>query len=341
MTNLYIFWKESSDPPSPWTRLTRTNQYLRFSDSTVNHWVDTGATTHNHSNTITGYSCGSVNSSTVEIANTSGTYFMDNHTNHAEPTWSITNNNNNPPGYGLDIIYMDLATWEASEKRFPSGAVLMSNGSLVDAELSRFTDADGKYIYHATPGTSVGTSSAQSHTVSGTTGTGGSSSHAYGGTGGSAANYADHTHSVSLATTSTYPEPANLVTRLYYTLKQTSKALAETVVFVDGSVGSNWEILLSWSGYSLKSGDSDPTTSGTDTHTQTFSGASGNYSNARQETWGGSGWYGRLSPHGHTISGTLSAASHVPLSKQIVPARLLVSMYRPTGNRPQLIGITW
>jgi hypothetical protein len=259
---------------------------------------------------------------------------------HPAPSWAIGNNNNNPPGYGLDIVYVDLDKWEATLRYFPAGAVLLSNGELIDAELSRFSAADGKYIVHAEPGTTVGSDTPQGHTVSGTTGSGGSSGlGTYFSSGSSAPSPGSHGHGVNLTSESKYVEPVNLVTRLYEASATTSKALAGVVVFLDGTPGDNWEILTAWAGGNLKSGNSNPTLSGSDSHTQSLSG---NTANASLGGSAGSGSDSSASTttHNHAISGTLNSASHIPSSRLIVPARLLNTLLasKPT-NRVQIIGL--
>lgn len=340
MTNLYVFWKKVTDPPSPWTRLTRTNQYLRFNGTPANHWTQTGATTHTHpsasinvGNSVHGGEMGTRQTPTNDS-------IMGTHNDHPVTGYSIENaNNNNPPGWGLDIIYMDLATWESSVRSFPEGSIIMSNGALVDASLERYSAADGKYIVHATPESTVGTTTPQSHTVSGSLGqaqgvvfldgwftqqTGDRALH--------------HEHTFSIASEAKYVEPRNLVTRLYHALQNTSRAVAGSVVFVDGSVSANWEILTGWAGGNLKAGNSDPTLSGSDTHEQSLSGNSSTYDGPDAFS---NQYYDRFCHdwHYHPITGTLASASHVPSNRLIVPARLLKNLSKRRTNAPQIIGL--
>ncbi len=348
MTNLYVFWRLVTDPPSPWARLTRTNQYLRFNATPANHWGQTGAVTHAHPS-VSGFSEGNavfatswsdINGYSTPLENVMGL-----HNDHAAPgSYSISNNNNNPAGLGLDIIYVDMATWESSIRSFPEGSIIMSNGALVDASLERYSAADGKYIYHSTPESEVGTSTPQSHTVAGTLGSaiGLSAVQAYSGVHTAGDRSISHAHTFSLASEAKYVEPRNLVTRLYEATRKTSRALKDTVVFVDGSVGANWEILTGWAGGNLKGGNSDPTLSGSDTHTQTFSGNSTTRSseNYFQRKSGALVKVTAYDSHYHVVSGTLDAANHVPSSRLIVPARLLSTVYRSRKTAgPQVIGL--
>jgi len=264
---------------------------------------------------------------------------MGTHT-HPVAGYSIENtNNNNPPGWGLDIIYMNLTTWESSVRSFPEGSIIMSNGVLTDASLERYSAADGRYIVHTTPETTVGTSTPQSHTVSG------SLSEVQGvvfSDGWFTQKVGDralhHGHTFSFASEAKYVEPRNLVTRLYHALQNTSRAVAGSVVFVDGSVSANWELLAGWAGGNLKAGNSDPTLSGSDNHTQNLSGNSSTYNgpNAFSDLF-----YDRYcwDYHYHPITGSLAAASHVPSSRLIVPARLLKNLSKQRTSAPQIIGL--
>jgi hypothetical protein len=263
---------------------------------------------------------------------------MGSHNDHPVTGYSIANsNNNNPIGWGLDIIYIDITAWENSIRSFPEGAIIMSNGTLVDANLERYSAADGKYIVHTTPETSVGTNTPQSHNVSGSLGNvkGVVFVNAfYNQWSGDRA--IDHSHTFSFASEAKYVEPRNLVTRLYHALHKTSKAVAGSVVFVDGSVGANWEILTGWAGGNLKAGNSDPSLTGSDTHTQSLSGNS--------STYDGPNAFANLAPiycsiwnaHYHPISGTLASTNHIPLSRYIVPARLLNTL---TKNKERVMVI--
>lgn len=341
MTNLYVFWKETADPPSPWTRLTRTNQYLRCNSSTANHWTNTGSTTHTPvpSSNYTTYA-----SSTGVVGESSPDYTKYTLDHRHTLTATYPSANNTPPAYGLDIIYMDIDLWESTKRIFPDGTVLVSNGILTDAGyLSRFTAADGKYITNATPGTTSGSSSTHSHSatasvgdspVPGTTNCSGSSNMIL-----NVSTTHNHNGSVSISSSSTYQEPSYIVTRLYEVLADTTKALSGTVVFVDGSVGSLWEILTSWNGKNIKSGNYNPTYGGSDTHSHTLSGTLDIYYPTTGNTSGGTisvtSYY-----HNHTYSAT-TTDSNIPSSRYIIPARLLTTVYRPScGASPQIVGLS-
>lgn len=340
MTNLYVFWKKVTDPPSPWTRLTRTNQYLRFNGTPANHWTQTGATSHTHP------------SATINVGNSVHTgeegshdgspndSVMGSHNDHPVTGYSLTTNNNNPPGWGLDIIYVDMATWESSIRSFPEGSIIMSNGVLTDASLERYSAADGKYIVHATPETTVGTTTPQSHTVSGSLGAvqGVVFINAYF-TQWRGDRALGHEHTFNFASEAKYVEPRNLVTRLYHALQNTSKAVAGSVVFVDGAVSANWEILTGWSGGNLKAGNSDPSLTGSDTHVQSLSGNSSTYDGPNAFTNLAPIHFPIWNAHYHPLTGSLASASHVPSSRLIVPARLVKNLSKQRTSAPQIIGL--
>jgi len=339
--NIYIFWKEAADPPGPWTRLTRQGKYVRFTDNVANHLAQIGATTHNHGSMS---SC-VVNTSPFAIGiehGDGGAYgFAQTHAHACPSSWSISNNNNDPPFYGLDIIYMNLAVWEANERRFPDGAVIVSNGALTDVGyLTRFTAADGKFISNTTPGATGGSSGNQNHRCQGTIGATtpnmlyGNDFVDYGRT----HICASHTHSIDLYSNSVYVEPRALVTRLYEVLALTLSAKAETVAFCNGVPGANWEILTGWTTANLKPGNSNPTLSGSDTHDQSISGnVSSNTGSSGNESLSPAPPWGIVDPyiHLHSTSATLASASHVPASTRLVPMRLLNTLVHNTApNTP-------
>ena len=345
MTNIFVFWKSAGDPPSPWTRLTRQGKYVRFTDSVANHLSVVGSATHNHNNTMSSYNCGSGNELSYGADYSTA---MPAHS-HSNPSWSISSNNNDPPYYGLDLIYMDFAAWEANERRFPAGAVVLSSQALSeDAYLARFTAADGKFIMNTTPAATGGTVTPQSHRCQGTTGITGSATYWVGGGYDMCANSQGHNHSIDLYSDSKYQGPRQLVTRLYEALAQTLNAQVGTVVFCDNAPGPNWEIQTGWKDANLMPGNSNPTLSGADTHTQAISGNSSTatvpYTNASGAPY--NVVVQRI--HSHAINATLSSASHVPPSVLLVPIKLKVTLAPPEPPAPhasnanaQFIGVTW
>lgn len=304
-----------------------------------------GSTTHTHTTDEYNFSVG--NSVHTGQTQTHGGSSWDNiqgvHThsfNIMDSGISISNsNNNNPIGFGLDVIYVDMTTWETSLLSFPQGSIIMSNGVLVDASLERYSKADGKFIVHTTPETTVGTTTPQSHTVvcTGTEQSNGVSdfiaSMKTQSTGDRALN---HSHTFSIESEAKYVEPKTLVTRLYHAVQNTSKAVAGTVVFIDDTPSGNWERISSWDGYNLKAGNSDPTTSGSDTHTHTVSGNSSSYDGPNAFSTEYVLDRTCYNAHYHPITGTTGAGTHIPASKKIVPAKLLYDLQK---NKERVIVI--
>lgn len=279
-----------------------------------------GAATHTH--TSSNFYCGYGD----YVSARSNDYTRMAAHQHGSPSWSIGSADNLPPGYGLDIIYVSLDTWENSVRCFPAGAVVVSANVLATgSKFARFSSADGKFIYNAAPGTSVGSTSTHSHSLSGTSGSAGSSGNptTYRWTPGSyAAEEGSHTHTMSATSTSIYKEPAYIQTRLYEALQETDDALKDVVVFLDGAPSANWEVLTSWNGKSLKAGNVDPTFGGSDTHGHTYSGTSSSRSESGDYSSSYSGSV-TAATHDHSFSGDLANASNIPSSIQLTPYKLL------------------
>ena len=280
-----------------------------------------GAATHSH--TVGG----NVGGCTYTISAYGDWYdVMANHS-HTISSFASGVGNNAPVGYGLDIIYMSLAAWEASVRCFPAGAVVVSANILAtDSKFARFSSADGKFIYHAAPGTSTGSVS-HSHSVSGYTKYNSSSVETddlYPGQ-DDAADPANHRHTVSGTSASSSPEPAYVQTRFYEALQETDNALKNVVVFLDGAPSSNWEALSSWNGKSLKAGDCDVAFGGSDSHTHA------NGSVAVAVVYSSPTWichytsvsYSTYWDHTHTVTVSLQSASNIPPSIQLTPYKLL------------------
>jgi len=329
--NIYVFWKKSEDPPSPWVWLTRFEEYIRFTDSYSSHMADTGSETHFH-NTITNWSC------TPDTQRLSwdynippGYYYMGQHSHglDAGEMWTVYNE---PPTYCLDIIYVDLNLWESSIKSFPEGAVILSNGVLTDVGyIRRFSEADGRYIGNGVPGQTFGDST-HYHELRGSVAPSGSAVANYAGYGYDALAAGDHTHTYEGIVTDTKTrEPRNLVTRLYEILASTTKALSGTVVFADGQPSSNWTVLSSWKNANLKAGDSDPVVSGTDTHDHIATGTIDPAGIPPLVETKSDYAYGEpaasATNHTHVITITFNSVSHVPLSKLFVPIKLNTTLY--------------
>lgn len=341
MTNIYVGWIGLDDPPSPWTRLTRRGKYIRTVDDFGEHLVATGSTTHSHAGAPYSWSCG--NNTTLSLYDpvlSSGSS-MNAHNHSAPVSVTSASSANNPPYYGIDIIYMDADTWQTTQRCFPVGVLLLSYSSITDDSLTRHSDSDNKMLYNTTPGTTGGSSSTHTHTISGTTmssGTSGTSRDSYYKTAGIVA--ISHTHTFSATSSSKYQVPAYIKTRLYEVTEQVDRAVKYTVAFFSGTPPSEWTILTGWANRLIMGGNTSPTTGGSDTHTHTISCTSSSYSNSAIFGAGESDYYGTNTSHTHSISATVSYASNVPSSIQMVPAYLTVTLMKYSCMSPQIIGLS-
>jgi hypothetical protein len=341
--NIFVFWRPSADPPLPWTRLTRQGRYCRFTDSVAYHLAQVGASTHYHANTMSSVWIGNSNTSTNY--SDGGVTLLGNHAQGSPSAWSISAVNNDPAWYGLDLIYMDLAVWESVEKRFPDGAIILSSEALTDAGfMERFTAADGKYIVNTVPETTGGVTENKQHYCTANTGTGKGAVNEQSSGRTGLASYTDHTHPAAAWSSANTNEPRNLTTRLYEILALTLMAKTGTVVFCDGVPGSNWEVQSGWTGANLKSGNSNPTLSGADSHGQSISGNTGAHNGqlgAASGSWEGS-YNVAYAPidHVHPFSATLATEDHIPVSSLLVPYKLKVELVHSAAQRgAQLIGL--
>ena len=352
MTNLIIGWRGAGNPPSPWARWTDGDgRYLRFTATVGDAKAKAGSATHTH--TVINLSV--ANPGEVAGANPLGSQALEkNHTNHGVGSSSISSANNDPEYYSFALIYMDLATWEASERRFPQDALVFSQGALSWSEVSRDTSADGKLIMlSSTPG-QVGGTATRSHNATVTLGSGGGSASIYVVT-LNAGNYeiaANHTHGVSGTITSSAltTKPARITTRIYAANVLTTKALAGVVCMVDDTPSANWTI-VNWTGKFLESANTDATSTGSSTQTHTgLSGTSGIPSNSGSQVYSYQAYSedsAVLRTHTHTFTFDLGSANIEPLYYNLVPVSLNSTLVHntapntpntPTGNTTGIIG---
>lgn len=338
MTNLIIGWRGAGDPPSPWARWTDGDgRYLRFTATVADAKLKAGSSTHTHSViNLSITSCG-------QCTCLGGGSSQGVHTNHTLGSSTVTSANNDPEYYSFSLIYMDLATWEQSEKRFPVDSLVFSEGALSWSEVTRDTSADGKLIMlSSTPGQTGGTAT-RSHTATVTLGSGGSAGTGAG-VGIHIAASGTHSHTVSgnISSSSLTTKPARITTRIYAANILTTKALSGVVCLVDGTPSANWSI-LSWTGYFLESANSDATSTGSSSQTHTgLSGTSGgsalgwtsantSYTDATVATDG----------HTHTFTFNLGSSSIEPLYYNLIPVVLNSTLYHTVNQAAQLIGLTW
>lgn len=340
MTNIYFFFDNSDNAPDPYSKVERQNRYIRNSMYTSNHLTYVGSSTHTHG--TSGWNCAGTQVTSAYLWDNANDGMAEHA--HGEPSWSIASANNSPPYYGLDIIYCDLNEWLLHQRQFPEDAVFPSTTSLTEDEtLERFTSADGKYIFNGIPGSTGGSSDLHSHYISGNVQSIDPIVRSYG-TSGAYPGHANHYHSVSATSSSTYQEPATVTTRFYKASANTLKAQAGSVVFVDGSFPTDYFTLLtSWDNMHLKAGNMNPTFSGSDSHQHSASGTSGTPSsttnNCSYSPDGGSPWttYVNTFSHTHNWSVTLSSGSNVPLSVYLIPVVLTVEIRKRSPSTSVVI----
>lgn len=345
MTNLIIGWLGGT-PPSPWQKLTDYDgEYLRCTATAVQAKTTGGNSTHTHA--IINFSvgnCGSQNHDCdVEgICENCGTV----HNNHSLGSNSVSSVANDPPYFTFELIYMDLATWEASERRFPEGAILLSDIIQSWGSLSRHSDSDGKLWKIGTAGTSGGTST-RAHTISIALGSGGN--------GINAGVYYDpewptevrtaadaiHSHPSADSTSgnhSTLPKRVQL--RFYRVTELTDRALAGVICFADGTPSAYWNI-VDYADCFLQGADSNAAITGSSTHGENgLSKTSGSFGGLH-ECWSrGFQVAGQAHPHNHPMYFDLQSANHEPPYVNLVPVKLNTTLYHAVPrSRAQVVGL--
>jgi hypothetical protein len=334
MTSIYFPWKLANTTPAGFSKLTRSGKYIRLTDNTALHLTDIGSLTHGHA--LINWACDLGDK--VGFENVTSGNSMSPHAHGAPISPTISSNYNNPLYYSLDLVYMDLGVWEATMRMLPAGMIVLSNAALsVDAKFARFADADGRFISLNTPGSTGGSSTPQSHRVTGVVqdADGNGPNWWLRSSGGSDAPYIrSHNHPIDIYSDAVYAEPRSLTTRLYEAISDVMKVQAGIVAFVDGTPTSNWEILSSWANANLKAGNSDPALAGLDYHAQSISGRTGAYDsiwNINQDGWS---WDVSSRMHTHGVSATLQGSYHIPLSSYLIPVRLKYDLWRirPSGR---------
>lgn len=325
MTNLMAFWGGGT-PPSPWQKLTTWDgKYLRFSSTYSQHGTTGGSATHYHTTTNWSVGNNSTSSQYTEIGSVSK---LKAHTHAAPTSPTVANANNDPLYYTLELIYMDLAEWESSERRFPSGAIVLSDAVISWSAVARFTAADGKLIKLGTAGSTGGLDTA-SHTVTG---------NLHDGSSGvsldnfmqqwSAPNNVSHGHTVSAMSSAKTTLPKHVRTRLYSFTETSDRAEAGIICFVDNTPTAKWT-LIDWSDCFLYSSDENPNTQGVSTHNHTGVSctSSGYTATAPAVIYGENSTAVSVNPHTHNVTFDLATANHEPPFVNLVPVKLNTTLY--------------
>ncbi len=250
--------------------------------------------------------------------------------------------NNTPTYYNFELWYMDMTTWETSERRFPAGAVLVSDTALSSTELTEHTTSQAKMVRLGDHGTTGGTDTHThdfGYTVdSASTGdfaTNNSSQHDISINYGLIRSYYvsaayDHAHGTGTITSATATSfPGRVRTRLYKANSTTSKAESGVICFTDSTPSGYWTPMTSWSTYFLASYQTDAYILGSATHTHTVSGTSPshNYGYNNVTVWGDPAPYENfvyetMATHSHTISPTVDNGDDTPQYVYLVPIKL-------------------
>jgi hypothetical protein len=342
MPNLYLFI-DGSPTPSGYTRVTTQNErYIRATKTPAEGATTGGSATHTHTT-----SGASVANNIITQPKKSEAYPTVDKSplkihNHSPGTFTVANANNDPSFYDLEMITIDMTTWETSYRTFPVGSILASAAAVNSPEVARFAAADSKYIRLGTAGTTGGNAT---HTHSATStlasGNGSSSSTFHLGSGFNIYRNDAHTHTTSDTSSSTTSLPMSVATRLYQVASYVKYSTGGLIAFTDGTPSANWSI-VDWDGCHLVSANSDATISGSNSSTHSLSGTSSSYTGVVLNTVSiGSSPVNTTSlNHTHTYSATLANADMSPLYLKLVPIVLNSTLYAATGGRGgQVVGL--
>ena len=236
MTNIFFFSAGNSDPR--FTKITTMDgRHPKCTDSASNHGITGGNATHSNTPSVisVGYSDG-----VAPVSPNGDWVLMDQHNNHVgSPSTGAANND--PPFYGLELIYMDLTEWENTVRSLPTNAVVLSESALSWDEVVRLSDCDGKIVQIGTAGATGGqatrkhTASCSLSSVSPPAG----QYNAYGDYNTDVIANQAHGHAAGSADTDEKTTlPKHVTTRFYKANAKTSMALAGMVAFADGTPSS-------------------------------------------------------------------------------------------------------
>lgn len=323
MTYYYFLFDGTGGTPTGYTAITAYDgKYLRFSNSYAGFGSTGGSATHTH--TTSSASVGTCGTYSDKQQSGSGAAIQQAHSHSAPTSYGGLSANNAPSYYTLQLIRIDMTTWENSYKKFPIGSILLASSTLSGfTELSRFTSADGKLIKLGTAG-STGGSATHTHTLTGTLQNNTSTYNS-----NTSSDYpayptlADsHNHTVSITTPSVDIMPIRIQTRMYKVLSKAYRAAAGCIAFADGNPSANWE-LVDWNGYFLQSVDSDVVTTGSSTHAHSsLSGTSSGHNPGTVAAKDANAINTANRPHYHSFSINMDSIAHTPEYVDLVPIRL-------------------
>ena len=344
MPNLYFFI-DSTATPLGYTRVTGYNgRYLKATKTPAEGATTGGSATHTH--TTSGASvANSANVTDYTSSSIDTTYTPLRSHNHAAGTFTVGSANNDPSFYELELITIDMDTWERTHRTFPVGSILASQSTVAGIELARFTAADSKYIKLGTAGTTGG-SSVHTHTATSTVASGNGGTSVYYAVGSDELMWRNnaHTHTTSDTSSSTTSLPASVATRLYQIASMVKHSTGGLIAFTDGTPSANWTV-VDWDGYHLVSANSDATKTGNNNSTHSLSGTTsldeGRFAAGVDVVTGSAFMFGAAPQfHAHTYSATLANADMSPQYVKLVPIVLNSTLYAATGGRGgQIVGL--
>jgi hypothetical protein len=341
MPNLYLFI-DGSPTPSGYTRVTTQNgRYIRATKTPAEGATTGGSATHTHTTS----NLATANSATVHYFVDSGSYALtcSARHNHTLNTPTVATANSDPTFYDLEMITIDMDTWESTYRTFPVGSILASAAAVSSPEVARFAAADSKYIRLGTAGTTGGNST-HTHAVTSTLASGNGThtgNYVTAGTGQRTYKNTAHTHTTSDTSTSANSLPMSIATRLYQIATKVKYSTGGLIAFTDGTPSANWSI-VDWDGCHLVSANSDATISGSNNNSHTLSGTSSSYT-AGTEPYLANRIYDLYVTglsHNHTYTATLASADMSPSYLKLVPIVLNSTLYAATGGRGgQIVGL--
>lgn len=335
-TNLYVWWNQSGNPPSPWQKVSSYNgKYFRCT-TTVSGALGTGGSdTHTHS-LGTGHTVGTTNDVTNinTTENITVSKSVGSGHNHAIGTTAIVAANNTPAYYTLSLISISLSEFMTNQRKLPKGAVVASTAAISTTGYSRVSAADGKIIkLDATPGSSS-TTTTHTHSFSGSLSSYSGSWTAFVKWGSVVLQaYSAHSHALTgLSSNSQTILPARIQTRIYSVTSDPYNVTVPTgvVMFVDGDPSDYsdfLEIPSTWADRFIESANSNPTQTGSDVHNHGSSVTGNSDGSSASSAGGGASGSSQamLLNHTHSLTVVLSSTdvSHLPPYVKFVPVKVI------------------
>lgn len=290
-TNLYTFWTGTDSPPSPWSLVTLYDgKYLKCTDAIGNHGTTNGATFHTHSAQSSSIDNGTPHAYANRYFDEYGWWdCLKLHTHSL--SFGFPTTPNDPPYRTVRLIKCDLATWEATERKFLENTILPSvSGELTWDQASQDTNFNDRMIkIDSTPETNGGQAT-RTDTVTATIGSTRPLSENVITAIDGIQHYpfevykqygpfdfrwdSNHNHIITISQTVT-TKPVRVRTRIYKTTQLTTNAIAGVVCFVDGTTSSLWTA-CNWVA-AIEGATEDSNLTGSNSHGISFSGSTNTF----------------------------------------------------------------